>query len=255
MNNTVRREHQDKLGEEFGGVYHGLWNDWAWGLMRIQEFRELFGNASHVELLNAITGGGFLWDVQHVLWDDLMLCVTRLTDPVRTAGKDNLTVQKLPDFCEDRELRGEVQSRVDAAVDAAAFARDWRNRRISHTDLSHSLEPNAEPLAPASLRQAAAALDAVHSVLNTISVRLMDADLANEVTVAPRAYAFICYVKQLVEAVQYIDSLIDPGGNVPTTDSDAASAFLRKLGCEPTWERASQIIGLRKAARRFRKTL
>ena len=73
MNNTVRREHQDKLGEDFGGVYHGLWNDWAWGLMRIQEFRELFSNASHVELLNAITGGEFLWDVQHILWDDLML--------------------------------------------------------------------------------------------------------------------------------------------------------------------------------------
>ena len=31
MNDTVRREHQDKLGEEFGTVYHGLWNDWARG--------------------------------------------------------------------------------------------------------------------------------------------------------------------------------------------------------------------------------
>ena len=230
MNDTVRREHQDKLGEEFGTVYHGLWNDWAWGLLRIQEFRELFSSVTHVELLNAVTGGGFLWDVQHILWDDLMLRVSRLTDPVRSAGKYNLTVQRLPDFCEDPGLRDEVKSRVDAAVDAAEFARDSRNRRISHADLSRALKPNAEPLAPVSLRRAAAALDAVHVVLNTISVRLMDAELMNEVAGAPRARAFVSYVKQLVEAVQYIDSLIDPGGKVPITDCDAASAFLRRLG-------------------------
>ena len=253
MNDTVRREHQDKLGEEFGTVYHGLWNDWAWGLLRIQEFRELFSRVTHVELLNAVTGGGFLWDVQHILWDDLMLRVSRLTDPVRSAGKDNLTVQRLPDFCEDPGLRDEVKSRVDAAVDAAEFARDSRNRRISHADLSRTLKPNAEPLAPVSLRRAAAALDAVHVVLNTISVRLMDAELMNEVAGAPRARAFVSYVKQLVEAVQYIDSLIDPGGKVPITDCDAASAFLRRLGYEPTLERASQIIELREAARRFRR--
>ena len=116
MNDTVRREHQDKLGEEFGTVYHGLWNDWAWGLLRIQEFRELFSSVTHVELLNAVTGGGFLWDVQHILWDDLMLRVSRLTDPVRSAGKDNLTVQRLPDFCEDPGLRDEVKSRVVITV-------------------------------------------------------------------------------------------------------------------------------------------
>lgn len=252
MGDTVKREHQDKLGEEFGAVYHGLWNDWAWSLMRIQEFRELFSTAEHVKLLNTITGGGFLWDVQHVLWDDLMLRITRLTDPKQSAGKDNLTVQRLPDFCEDPELRSDVRSRVDAAVDAAAFARDWRNRRISHTDLTRTLEPSAGPLARASLAQASAALDAVHSVLNTISMRLMDVELHNGVDTPPRACAFVAYARQLVEAVRFIDSLIDPSGTAPVTDSDTAGAFLRQLGCEPTRTRVSQIIELREAAGRFR---
>ena len=31
MNDKVKQNHQDKLGEEFGAVFHGLWNDWAWG--------------------------------------------------------------------------------------------------------------------------------------------------------------------------------------------------------------------------------
>ena len=34
MSHTVRQKYQDKRGAEFGAVFHGLWNDWAWGLMR-----------------------------------------------------------------------------------------------------------------------------------------------------------------------------------------------------------------------------
>ena len=58
MSDTVRQEYEDKLGAEFGAVFHGLWNDWAWGLMRANEFRELFGSAENVGLLNAISFAG-----------------------------------------------------------------------------------------------------------------------------------------------------------------------------------------------------
>ena len=234
MSDTVKQEYQDKLGAEFGAVFSGLRNDWASGLVRSNEFRELFSNADRVELLNAISGGGFLWDIQHILWDDLMLRVSRLTDPTQSARKDNLTVRKLPGFCEKPELREEVQTRVNTAVEAAKFARDWRNRRISHADLARAIAPNAEPLAPASLGQVVAALDAVHAVLNVISVRLLNERIMNKVVLPPRARAFVCYATQLVAAVQYIDSFIDPGGTVPITDSDVAGAFLLKLGCRPT---------------------
>ena len=252
QSDKVKQEYQNKLGEEFGAVFHGLRNDWAWGVMRTQEFGELFSNAEDVELLNSISGGGFLWDIQHIFWNDLMLRVTRLTDPSSTAGKGNLTVQRLPDFCTDTELCNEVLRLVDVAVDAAGFARDLRNRRISHRDLTQAISPNTEPLAPANLRQVATALDAVHAVLNVISMHLMDAGIANDVIIRPRARAFLCYIRQLAEAVQYIDSFIDPSGNLPITDHGAASDFLQKLGCKPTMEQVMQIIELREAARRFK---
>ena len=62
----------------------------------------------------------------------------------------------------------------------------------------------------------------------------------------------MCYATQLVDAVQYIDSFIDPSGTVAITDSDVASAFLLKLGCRPTADQVMQIIELREAARRFK---
>lgn len=61
ISGTVKQEHQNKHGEKFGAIFHGMWNNWAAGLMRTNEFRELFGDTEQVELLNARIGGGFHW--------------------------------------------------------------------------------------------------------------------------------------------------------------------------------------------------
>ncbi len=210
----------------------------------------LFSGAATVELLNAIGGGRFIWDVQHILWDDLILRITRLTDPIETARKANLTVRRLPGFCEN-ELRSEVDSLVKTAVQDAEFAHQWRNKHISHTDLMRVIEPDVEPLAPASLQQINAALNAIHAVLDQISSCLLNENIHNDIAYRPRAGAFVAYSIQLVEAVKYIDSLIDSSGTRRITDVDVASGFLRRLGCEPKEDQVRQIVELREAARRF----
>ena len=237
-----RVKHQDELGEEFDAVFNGLQGHWAAGLVRLKEFRKLFGDAERVQLLNAITGGALLWDIQQILWDDLMLRVSRLTDPVGSGSKLNLTVKKLPAFfCSDPKFCGNVKELVCAAVEAARFARDWRNRRISHSDLALIMSPNEKPLARATLQQVQVALDSVHAVLNTISKRQSNAAIDNDVSMSPKASAFVSYTSQLAEAVGYIDSLVDPSGTLPFTDRRSAGAFLSKLGVKPTWDQVKQI--------------
>ena len=249
---ALRERYQAQLGREFGTAFYGLYNDWAWAVMRINEFRELFSRSEDVALLNAITGGGFTWDIQYILWDDLLLRICRLTDPPKSAGKQNLSVTRLPELCKDKEpaLSDEVQRCVDTAVEKAKFARDWRNRRISHTDWAKTMEPS-DTLAPVSLQQVASVLDSIHAVLNAVSMGLLKTEIANSVVGPPRARAFLCYARQLVDSVKFIDGLIDADGITRFTDSDIASAFLRKLGCEPTMEQVNKIIELRQAARRF----
>ena len=70
----------DELLDALGG-------EWSVGVARLNEFEHVFGNAEHVELLNLV-GGAFFAEVQRILWDDLLLCVTRLTDPSRMRRKD-----------------------------------------------------------------------------------------------------------------------------------------------------------------------
>ncbi len=249
---TLLQRYQAQLGTKFGAAFYGLYNDWALSLMRLNEFRELFSREENVSLLNAIAGGSFTWDIQRIFWDDLLLRVCRLTDPTRSARKQNLTVAMLPALCKkhDPTLCNEAQDRVKEAVEKAKFARDWRNRRIAHSDWQRVIK-KADPLAEASLQKVANVLDAVHAVLNCISKSLLNEQIHNSVTIEPRAGAFLAYARQLVDSVQFIDALVDPDGSAHFVDLDVATAFLRKLSVEPTNQQAMRVIELREAARRF----
>lgn len=236
-------------------IIRRLMDEWASGELRLRENRILFQSRDDVELLNAITGGGFLWDVQMIFWDDLMLRLAKLTDPVkggRGREKKNLTVQLLPAFCCDDSLRDEMQRLVNEAVEATEFAREWRNKRIGHTDLERALSPNPEPLADSNREKAQVALNAIFAVLEAANASIRDVHLLrNVVSYPPRAAAFIAYVRQTSEALRYIDSLIDPDGSLPITDHEAASRFLGKVGREVTLKEVRQVVELREAARRF----
>lgn len=236
-------------------VIQRLMDEWASGELRLQEHRILFQRRDDVALLNAITGGAFLWDVQMIFWDDLMLRLAKLTDPVkggRGREKRNLTVQLLPEFCRDESLRGEMQQLVNEAVEATEFAREWRNKRIGHTDLKRAISPNPDRLADSSREKAQVALNAIFAVLEAANASMRDvALLPGLVRYHPRAAAFIAYVRQTSEALRYIDSLIDPDGTRPITDHDAARTFLGKVGREDTIKEVRQVTELREAARRF----
>ena len=235
-------------------IIRSLMDEWASGELRLRENRILFQSQEDVELLNAITGGGFLWDVQIVFWDDLMLRLAKLTDPVkggRGREKKNLTVQLLPAFCCDDSLRDEMQRLVNEAVEATEFAREWRNKRIGHTDLERALSPNPEPLADSNREKAQAALNAIFAVVKAANASMRGVHLSRRVVSYPRAAAFITHVRQTSEALRYIDSLIDPDGSLPITDHEAASRFLGKVGREVTLKEVRQVVELREAARRF----
>ena len=95
MSDTLKQEYQEKLGEDFGTVLYEIRNDWLTALVRLKEYRVLFSDHDAVKLLNA-AGAAFMWDVQQILWRDLLLHVTRLTDPATMGGHKNLSVRGAP---------------------------------------------------------------------------------------------------------------------------------------------------------------
>ena len=145
----VREEHLASMGPHLGPVYNALWNEVAWLHAKWHEYKELYGEKPpRLELLNRASGF-FFRIVQDTLWENTLLHLARLTDPSRSAGRQNLTVLQLPSLVNDPGLREQLEALLTEAKSKAEFARDWRNRHIAHRDLDKALGKGAEPLAAA----------------------------------------------------------------------------------------------------------
>jgi AbiU2 len=132
----VRDEHLRTLGPTLGPLYYALYNEVTWLHAKWNQYRILFAESpERVELLNRVAGF-FFRTIQTVLWEDVLMHIARLTDQPKSKGKDNLTLLRLSAAVEVPELSVEIESLVEQAKKAAGFARNWRNRRLAHTDLS-----------------------------------------------------------------------------------------------------------------------
>jgi len=166
----VAASYKEVMGHELGGIFHELRNQtislyWNWS-----EYVELFGSTSErVDILNK-AAGSFFFIVQNALWRDTLLHVCRLTDAAKTTGKANLSIRCLPDLV-DLEKAPRTKELVQMAVDRSGFARDWRNRRLSHYDLQVALGRAAEPLAPASREHVREAITALGELVNYLSLQ------------------------------------------------------------------------------------
>src|SRR5579862_352192 len=89
-------EFRDKMGPDLGPVFFALFKEVVWLHAKWQEYRALFGHSpERVDLLNR-NAAFFFRVVEDSLWEDVLLHISRLTDPIRSGGNENLSVQCLP---------------------------------------------------------------------------------------------------------------------------------------------------------------
>jgi hypothetical protein len=164
----TRQHYVSSMGEPLGEASYALWSEVALLFRDWGEFTYLFGShPNRTELLNK-AAPVFFRAVQVALFEATVLRIARLTDPPKSVGKSNLTVQQLPDLA-DTSLAGELTRLVEEAKEAAGFCRDWRNRSIAHRDLQLALSKDAEPLPDATIEKVKKAILALGAILNSLT--------------------------------------------------------------------------------------
>jgi hypothetical protein len=191
----LQKEHVAVLGPNLGPVYHAIYNECVWLQLKWQEYVELYcATSDRIALLNS-AAGLFFRVVQDTLWRDTLLHLGRMTDPASSAGKPNLTVQRLPDLIADSTLREEMRELVQEALRATAFARDWRNRHIAHQDLALAIEERARPLSRASQGDVETAVRAIHRIVQRVREFYFNSDLRlDRVITGPNTAVSLLYV-------------------------------------------------------------
>ena len=208
-----------RMGEELGELYTALWQQLTWLHRKWGDYVALFGTKpERLEVLNSVAPD-FFGTVQTALWEDALLHLARITDSPRSAGKPNLTFRRLPESIDREPLRLQVQELLDAALVATDFARDWRNRRIAHRDLSLALARPTEPLKTASRAGVNEALTSLNSVLNAISQSYLDSTTMFEFAQDPvpgGATSMLYYLRAGHKAEQERRERIRTGAFIPS---------------------------------------
>jgi len=161
----------------------------------------LFGsNRERIDLLNE-AAPAFFKLVQGAMWEDVLLHLCRLTDPVKSCGKQTLTLQRLPDLVPSA-IRHDVHSQLQKAIRKSEFARDWRNRHIAHRDLGRALNEHAMPLASASRKGVKDALEAIVCLLNYVEQRQCGGSTTFYEGISPHgnAESLLCVLRDGVNA-------------------------------------------------------
>ncbi|AZO68939.1 MULTISPECIES: AbiU2 domain-containing protein [unclassified Mesorhizobium] len=173
-----RADYEQIMGQDLGAIYAELVQELSQIHLVWDQYKILFGTKkSRVDLLNE-AAGSFFRIVQDSIFDQVLLAISRLTDRPTVAGHQTLTVRRLADIIPDTTVANAVRAKVDLAVKAEEFCRDWRNNRIGHNNLDQRINPSARPLQDATRIKVDAALNALADVLNLVAAHYLDSETA-----------------------------------------------------------------------------
>ena len=195
----LEQQYINACGARLGVLHHRLVSEctslhFKWG-----DYVELFGTSpERVEFLNRVAGS-FFRIIQDSLWEDILLHLARLVDSPRSAGKDNLTLQRLPALVAP-ELQQRLTDVLDVCRQRCAFARDWRMRHIAHRDLALAVGDGAEPLAEASRKAVLEALSAIVDVLNAVERHYLKSEVAYDLGRSHGALELLYVLRDGLEA-------------------------------------------------------
>ncbi|SNT12189.1 hypothetical protein SAMN05421640_2374 [Ekhidna lutea] len=168
----VKQEHLEKLGPELGNIYHQLRNELIFIHIKWCEFEELYAHEERVELMKK-NSPNFFYYLQNILFEDVILAITRITESKTNKGKENLTIRHFPSLVSDK-LKGKTGKLIKRINSESSFCRDRRNRKIGHLDKNLALKENPKPLEIASRNKVNQVLDSLAELMNFLQLEYMN---------------------------------------------------------------------------------
>ena len=158
------------MGDQLGQLHFLLGKELTFLSSRWEEFKTIFASSEdEIKVLNGVAPA-FFAEVQRQQWSGILLDLCKLTDPVKSGGRKNLTIEKLPNVVPTADLKVQTASLVSEAQAKTEFARDWRKRELAHKDLKRARDPQSYPLEKVNRQRIEEAREAIAEVLNRVDV-------------------------------------------------------------------------------------
>lgn len=133
-------------------------------------FCQLFDSGpENIELLNK-SGSNVFSLFQRLVIDDVMICLSRLTDPEKSLGNENASIRNVvakSKACLSAPTIAEVELLVITLDSHVQNVRKHRNKVLAHADLSHALNVSALP--PVTYDELEKAMNTLQEILSKVA--------------------------------------------------------------------------------------
>lgn len=164
-------------------IFTSLQNEIVWLHARWKIYEQLFGHSKErIDLLNECAGTCF-YVMQTVLFDEIQVTLSKLTDPATSNGFENLSLEQLQRHIEkhsDAELAESLRAILDKLKKTCAVFRKRRNKQLAHLDLATALQSSTSLLPAVSHKMVNDSLELIRTYMNSIEGRYDDSETGYE---------------------------------------------------------------------------
>jgi hypothetical protein len=178
-----RGDKYDYIPEPHRKVFAAIDGEVMWVHVVWKTFRELFASQQNVKLLNSTAPAGARV-IQDALLDDVVLSLSRLTDPPTTGRFQNLVLQSLTELAKqtgDEKVVDQFESAFSEIASRVEVLRKHRDKRIAHSDLDVAAQD--EKLPGYSRQSIEDALSSVRKLLNGFHMHFRQGTTAYEMPI------------------------------------------------------------------------
>jgi len=165
--------YDPKLPEEIREIFMWLCQDVVSLRGKWDFYLGLFSNEENTALLNRLARASF-HIIEESLRNDMTMGICRLSDPHKTLGKENLSLETLIQRCNPIP---NVSTLLKDFQDACAPLRKHRNKRVGHNDLTSTIKPQNNSLPGIGRSDIDRIFRLAGSILNAIYQNYVDAEL------------------------------------------------------------------------------
>lgn len=239
MNRKQLEYEEIPFEPELDKMFKAVHDEWADVLADYLVYTNLFGDSNKVKWLNMVEP--CMGYIQGIMGERIILGLRRLLDADNPQYPDNASARKLEQHLGDKssleekdkaKVKAEVKRCIDEADSHAKSAKTYRDRKLAHNDIMYKYETTG-----VSMENTKAALDAVHGALQAISMAYKKMHIPNSISIVTYPMDMLSFqLESLIKGVLFIDSLIDPTGEINPLDENHTIASLNLLGVEPITE-------------------
>jgi hypothetical protein len=165
-------------------IFEALRYEVAWLHAKWSIYSQLFCQGDErLEFLDSMAPGFFVV-VRDSLQNDLIVGLCRLTDPSTIGKKENLTLSRLAESLgADNNSLPLIQQfgfQLDYLNQTCSPLREWRNRRLGHSDLPTALGSGPSPLPEVTWSAIDEALEEVRALMNLLEKHYLSSEFFYE---------------------------------------------------------------------------